>query len=77
MLKWWGGISPVDPERALDLCLEPMRRAVGISGISLQSCKFAAAPFNWDHARELEGTELCIKWVDDISVCIPWRRIGD
>jgi hypothetical protein len=70
-------VSPIDPERAFDPCTEPVRRTVGISSISLQGRKLAAAAVNWDHARELEGAELCVKWVDDVPVCIPWYGIGD
>ena len=71
------GVSPVDPERALDLCPESMCSAMSISGISLQTRKLGATSVDWDHAGELEGAELSVKWVYDISICIPRRGIGD
>ena len=70
-------MSPINPECALDLGPEAIGCAAGISGVIFQCRKLAAAPINWDHAREFEGAELCVKRVDDVPVTIPWDRICD
>lgn len=72
-----GEESPINPKRGLDSRPEPMGRAMSVPSISLESLKFAASPLDWDHARKLKGTELCVEWIDDISIGVPRRRIGD
>ena len=67
-------MPPIDSERTLD---PRPGFAVGVSGVSIQGCKLAAAPVDRDHVREFEGAELCVERVNGVAVAIPWHRFGN